>query len=62
MKFEIIKIVVPEPCIFFKIPATIADTAAVIPDEAKTFFANGKATFINGPAILLTNEPKNPPV
>ena len=34
--FEIIKVVVPEPC-FFLTPASIAETAAVIPDGAKYF-------------------------
>ena len=29
--------------------------------ELKCFFANGTATFINGPANLLNNDPKNPP-
>ena len=28
--------------------------------EAKHFFAIGGATFINGPANLLNNDPKNP--
>ena len=39
----------------------IAEAAAVIPNGAKTFFAKGIATFINGPANLLNNDPKNPP-
>ena len=51
--FEIITVGVPEPCIFFWIPASIAN-------GAKTFFAKGIATFINGPANLLNNDPKNP--
>ena len=59
--FEIIKVVVPEPCILFSIPASIAEAVAVIPNEAKTFFAKGFAIFRNGPANLLTNEPKNLP-
>ena len=42
-------------------PASIAETAAVIPNEVKTFFAIETATFMNGTAILLNNEPKNPP-
>ena len=46
---------------FFLIPASIAEAAAVIPNEAKTFFAEGPATFINGPPNLLNNDPKNPP-
>ena len=28
--FEIIKVVIPKPCIFFKIPASITEAAAVI--------------------------------
>ena len=58
--FEVIKVVVPEPC-FFLIPASISETAAVIPNGAKTFFAKGIATFIIGPASLLNNDPKDPP-
>ena len=38
-----------------------ADMAAVKPNGANTFLANGIATFINGPANLLNNLPKNPP-
>ena len=38
-----------------------ADIAAVKPNGANTFLANGNATFINGPANLLNNLPKNPP-
>ena len=59
--FEIIKVVVPEPWIFFWIPASIAEAAAVIPNGPKIFFAKGTATFINGHAILLNNDPRNPP-
>ena len=51
----------PEPCIFFCILPSIADIAAVKPNGANTFSANGIATFINGPASLLNNLPKNPP-
>ena len=58
--FEIIA-VVPEPCIFFWIPASIAEAAAVISNGAKTFFAKWIATFINGPGNLPNNDPKNPP-
>ena len=29
--------------------------------DLKYFFAKGTATFINGPANLLNNDPKNPP-
>ena len=62
--FEIIKIVDerrPEPCIFFWIPASIAEAAAVILNGAKTFFAKGIATFLNRLANLLNNNPKNLP-
>ena len=51
----------PEPCIFFCILPSIADIAAVKPNGANTFLANGIATFINGPTNLLNNLPKNPP-
>ena len=45
----------------FWIPASIAEAAAVIPNVAKTFFAKGIATSVNGPTNLLNNYPKNPP-
>ena len=57
---KLLKVVVPEPCIFFWIPSLIAEAAANIPNGAKTFFAKGIHTFINGPANLLNNDPKNP--
>ena len=57
--FEVINFVVPEPCIFIWIPALIAEVAAVIPNVAKTFFAKGIATLINGLANLVNNDPKN---
>ena len=39
--FEIITVVVAKPCIFFRIPASIAEAAAVvIPNGTKIFFAN----------------------
>ena len=47
--------------LFFLIPASIAEAATVIPYGAKTFFAKGIATFINGSSNLLNNDPKNPP-
>ena len=47
--------VVPDPCIFFP----ISKAGAVIPNRTKTFLANGTATFINRPATLPNNEPKN---
>ena len=58
---EIIKDVVPEPCIFFWITASIAEAAAVISNGTKILFAKGTATFINWPINLLNNDPKNPP-
>ena len=51
----------PEPLIFFCILQAIAGISAVKPNGANTFLANGNATFINGPANLLNNLPKNPP-
>ena len=59
--FEVIKVAVPEPCIFFWTPASIAEATAVIPNVRKTLFAKETATFINGPANLLNNDPKNLP-
>ena len=59
--FEIIKVVIPEPSIFFLILPSIADMAADIPNGANTFLANGTATFINGPANFPNRFPKNPP-
>ena len=59
--FEILKVVFPEPCIFLSILPSIDEAAAVIPNEAKIFFASGAAAFLNGPASLLNNDPKNPP-
>ena len=47
--------------VFFLIPASVAEAAAVIPNGAKIFLANWTATFINVPANLLNSEPKNPP-
>ena len=58
---EIIRVVVPDLCILFWIPASISEAAAVIPNDAKMYFAKVIATFINGPANLLNKDPKNPP-
>ena len=58
---KIIKVVVPGPCLFFLILASIAESDAVIPNGAKICFAKGIANFKNGPANLLSNDPKNPP-
>ena len=46
--------------VFFLIPASVAEAAAVTPNGAKTFFAKRIATFINEPANLLNNNLKNP--
>ena len=46
---------------FFCILPSIADIAAVKPNGANAFLANGVATFINGHANLLNNLPKNSP-
>ena len=46
---------------FFWISASAAEAAGVISNVSKTFFAKGIATFINGPADLLNNDPENPP-
>ena len=61
--FGIIRVAVSEPCIYFGIPASIAEAAAVIPNGAKMIFANGTATFINrrANANLLNNEHRSPP-
>ena len=45
---------------FLWISASIAEAAAVIPNDANTFFAKGTATFINGPTNLLNEDPTNP--
>ena len=45
--------------LFYILPS-IADIAAVKPNGANTFLANGNATFINGFANSLNNLPKNP--
>ena len=37
----------------------MAEVAVVIPNEGKILFARETATFINGPANLLNNEPIN---
>ena len=45
---------------FFRIPPSIAEAAAVIPNGTKTFLPKAIASFINGPANFLNNDPKNP--
>ena len=60
--FKIIRVFVPNPCIFFFwIPASIVEAASVIHNGPKIFFAKGIAAFINGPANLLNNDLKNLP-
>ena len=51
--FEIIKAVVPEPCIFFGIPASIAEAAGIVRNGVKIFFANETAALIMGLLIYL---------
>ena len=46
---------------FFWIPALIAEAAAIIPNGAKVIFTEETATFINGPANLLKDDPKHSP-
>ena len=59
--FETIKVAFAQPCIlFFRILAAISEAAAVIPSSDKTFFAEGTVIFLNGPANLPNNDPKNP--
>ena len=59
--FQVIKGVVPELWIFFYIHESISEAGAVIAKRAKIFFARRTATFINEPANLLNNDPKNLP-
>ena len=44
--FEIIKVVVAEPSIFFCIPASPADAPAVNPNGINTLLANALITFL----------------
>ena len=44
-----------------RLVCTAAEDDFVKPNGANTFLANGIAAFINGPASLLNNLPKNPP-
>ena len=56
----ITKLVVSEPYIFFCTPASIAELAAVKPNNPSGFMTeinNGNPVFNNGPRIV----PKNPP-
>ena len=56
--FVIISVVIPEACIFFWNHGCIADPAVVFPNDAKIFFDNETAAFINGATILFDNAPK----
>ena len=47
--------------LFFLIPASIAEAAAVISNGAKMFFAKETVTFTNGSANLINKDPYNPP-
>ena len=46
---------------FFKIPASIAEAAALIPNGSKIVFAKGTVNLSNRPGNLLNNDPKNYP-
>ena len=61
--FEIIKVVVTEPSIFFCIPASAAHSGAVNPNGIKTRSASGLITcFINGNfSIRRKRLSRNPP-
>ena len=61
--FEIIKVAVSEPCFFYFFEFLHQLLKRLLPFlmELKNFFAKGTATFINGPADLLNNDPRNPP-
>ena len=57
--FEVIKVVVPKPSIFFCIPASAADAAAITPNRIKTLLANGLITFfVNGNPVF-NNGPRS---
>ena len=62
---EIINVVLPDPNIFLRIAASVADAAAVNPNGIKMLLANGVSTFsINGTLIFSNvskNIRKNPP-
>ena len=62
---EINNFVVPDPNIFLRIPASIADADAVNPYGIKTLLASGLSTFfIKGNPVFSNGHrslPKNPP-
>ena len=51
--YKFIKAVVPEPCIFFGIPAPVAEVAAVIPSGANIFFPKEQKLSLMGLQIYL---------
>ena len=52
--FEIINVVIPDSKIFFSIAASVAETAAVNPNDSKTLLANGLSTFfVKGKQFLV---------
>ena len=63
--FDIISVVFHDPKIYFYIPASASDAAAVNPKGIKTllanglitFFINGNPVFSDGPSNLLKNPP-----
>ena len=61
--FKIIKVAVSEPYFFYFFEFLHQLLKQLLPFlmELKYFFAKGTATFINGPADLLNNDPRNPP-
>ena len=61
--FEIIKVVFPEPCIyFFEFLQQLMKQLLLFLMELKYFFAKEIATFTNGLVNnILNNDPKNPP-
>ena len=59
--FEITKVTVPEPIIFFCIPASAVDAAAVHPNGISILLANGLITvFINDNPVF-NNGPRSLP-
>ena len=60
--FEIINVVVLEPCMFFLfLLQSLKQQLLFLIKLNYFFFAKGIATFIDGPANLLNSDPKNPP-
>ena len=63
--FDIISVVVPNPKVFLRIPASVAGATSGNPNGIKTllvnglitFFIKGNLVFCNGPRSLLRNSP-----